>query len=59
MTNALNFYMRLKSVNKAGTGLPAKQLRGALLAEYLGPAMHAKLHQAHRARRRRGGSLEL
>ena len=56
MANRLDFFVKLKMVNKVGTGLPARNLREMLLAEYLGPEMHAKLNQAHRARRKKGGS---
>lgn len=55
MTNSvLDFFIRLKTVKKGGAGLPPRQMRDNLLAEYLGPAMHAKLYQVHRARKRRG-----
>lgn len=56
MGNRLDFFIKLKMMNKAGTALPARNVRETLLAESLGPAMHAKLNQAHRARRKRGGS---
>jgi|GEM_PF-2255872 len=59
MAHRLDFFIKLKMMGKLGSGLPARNLRETLLAEYLGPAMHAKLSQAHRARRKRGGSLEL
>lgn len=55
MTNFLDFLIRLKTVGKAGTGLPPRQMREALLTEHLGPAMLAKLNQVHRARKKRGG----
>jgi len=59
MANVLDFFIKLKTMNKPGTGAPTRQIPDALLAEYLGPVMHAKLHQAYRARRKKGGSLEL
>ena len=54
MTNVLDFLIRLKTVRREGTGLPPRSMRDGLMAEYLGPAMHAKLNQAHRARKKRG-----
>ena len=54
MTNVLDFLVRLKMVGKGGAGLPTRQVRDALLAEHMGPAMHAKLNQVHRAKRKRG-----
>ena len=59
MANVLDFFIRLKTVNKPGSSAPARQVKDALLAEYLGPVMAAKLHQADRARRKKGGSLGL
>lgn len=57
MSNVLDFFIRLKMVRKGGMGLPPRGMREALLAEHMGPAMHAKLHLVHRARRKRGGWL--
>ena len=57
MTNVLDFFIRLKTVRKGGAGLPPRGMRDALLAEHMGPLMHAKLHLVHRARRKRGGWL--
>lgn len=55
MTNVFSFWYRLKAVRKEGQGLPPRQMRDQLLAEYMGPDMHAKLHLVHRAKRKRGG----
>ena len=57
MTNILDFFMRLKTVSKGGAGLPPRRMRDALLAEHLGPEMHAKLNQVHKSRKKRGGWL--
>ena len=54
MTNIFDFLIRLKTVKKGGSGLSPRPMRDALLAEYMGRAMHAKLNQAYRARRKRG-----
>jgi hypothetical protein len=54
MANVLDFLIRLKTVRKGGAGLSPRRMRDALLAEHMGPVMHAKLNQVHRARRRRG-----
>lgn len=58
MSNVLDFFLKLKSVGKAGIGLLPQGMNEALLTEYLGPLMHKKLHQVHRARKKRGGSYE-
>ena len=55
MSSMLDFLFRLKGMRKGGAGLPPRRMRDELLAEYLGTEMHAKLHQAYRARKRRGG----
>jgi hypothetical protein len=51
--NLLDFLIRLKSVKKGGAGLPSREMRDSLMAEHLGPVMHAKLRQASRARKKR------
>ena len=48
--NLLDFFIRLKTM-KGGAGLPPRRMRNTLLSEYLGPEMHAKLNQVHRAKR--------
>ena len=55
MTNVLDFFIRLKMARKGGAGLPPRGMRDAILAEHMGPAMHAKLHLVYRARQKRGG----
>ena len=57
MTNVLDFFIRLKTIKRGGAGLPPRGMRDAILAEHMGPAMHAKLYLVHRARRKRGGLL--
>lgn len=54
MTNFVDFLIRLKSMRKGGAGLPPRPMREELSAEHLGPAMHAKLNQVHRSRKKRG-----
>jgi hypothetical protein len=51
--NMLDFLIRLKSVRKGGAGLPPREMRDPLMSEHLGPAMHAKLRQVSRARKKR------
>ncbi|MBI4115794.1 MAG: hypothetical protein HY447_04365 [Candidatus Omnitrophica bacterium] len=57
MSNVLDFLIRLKTVKKGGAGLPPRRMRESLLAEHMGPAMHAKLNLVYRERKRRGGWL--
>ena len=57
MTNVLDFLIRLKTVKKGGAGSMPQSLRDALFAEYLGPAMHAKLNHVSRTRRKLGRGL--
>ncbi len=57
MTHVLGFLNRLKSIRKGGAGLPPRRLRESLLAEHMGPAMHAKLNQVYRARKKPGNWL--
>lgn len=52
MTHVIGFLNRLKNIRKGEAGLPPRQMRDSLLAEYMGPAMHAKLNQVHRARKK-------
>jgi len=54
MANVLDFFFRLKTVNKGGAGLPPRKMKDTLLTEHMGPEMHAKLNQVNRARRKRG-----
>lgn len=54
MANALDFFIRLKTMNKSGSGLTPRKMRDDLLSEHMGVAMHAKLNQVNRARRKRG-----
>ena len=54
MSNVLDFLIRLKTLRKGGAGLPPREFRDSLLAEYLGAEMHSKLHRVYRARRKRG-----
>ena len=57
MTHVLGFLNRLKSIKKGGAGLPPRRMRDSLLAEHLGPAMHAKLNLVYRARKKPSGGL--
>ena len=52
MTHVMGFLNRLKSIRKGEAGLPPRRMRDSLLAEYMGPTMHAKLNQLQRARKR-------
>lgn len=54
MANVLDFFLRLKTLNKGGAGLTPRKMRDTLLAEHMGQEMHAKLNQVHRTRRKRG-----
>lgn len=57
MTHVLGFLNRLKSIKKGGAGLPPRRMRDSLLAEHMGPAMHAKLNLVYRARKKPSGWL--
>ena len=57
MANMLDFFLKLKTINKWGTGLNPSKMRDSLLSEHRGPEMHAKLNQVHRSKRKRGNLL--
>ena len=54
MSHVIDFFIRLKTIRKGGAGLPPRTMRSALMTESMGPAMHAKLYQVHRDRKKRG-----